>query len=219
MLTACNDCLWKLCLYLDFLIDCLVDIYEIFNINNSSNLDYQMWFKQGISLDDSNFDMENYSSLVDVKLLLKRILDSYWNKPLCKFCITVHCFHARVQSSTCATYQRCNNGRANSEIGYTTDCLYSFCDWQKKLNSVCWNYVHFSHQPLISVAQKRSFPKSNEMHRFITFMRINQDDDDIDYKCYAENLLRCFNKNIARERIDKRFEEFCYFGLLKIVII
>ena len=30
-----------------------------------------MWFKQEISLDDSNFDMENYSSLVDVKLLLK----------------------------------------------------------------------------------------------------------------------------------------------------
>ena len=50
-------------------------------------------------------------------------------------------------------------------------------------------------------------------------MRINQDDDDIDYKCYVKNLLRFFNKNIARERIDKRFEEFCYFGLLKIVII
>ena len=26
-----------------------------------------MWFKQGIILDDSNFDMENSSSLVDVK--------------------------------------------------------------------------------------------------------------------------------------------------------
>ena len=26
-----------------------------------------MWFKQGISLDDSNFDIENYSPLVDVK--------------------------------------------------------------------------------------------------------------------------------------------------------
>ena len=36
-----------------------------------------MWFKEGISLDDSNFDMENYLSLVDVKLLLKRILDGY----------------------------------------------------------------------------------------------------------------------------------------------
>ena len=30
-------------------------------------MDYQMWFKQGINLHDSNFDMENYSSLVDVK--------------------------------------------------------------------------------------------------------------------------------------------------------
>ena len=39
-----------------------------------------MWFKQGMSLDDLNFDMENNSSLVDVKLLLKRILDSYWKK-------------------------------------------------------------------------------------------------------------------------------------------
>ena len=26
-----------------------------------------MWFKQGLSLDDSNFDMENYSSLVAMK--------------------------------------------------------------------------------------------------------------------------------------------------------
>ena len=33
----------------------------------------------------------------------------------------------------------------------------------RKLNSVCCNYVHFSHQPLISVAQKRSFPKSTEV--------------------------------------------------------
>ena len=31
--------MWKLCLYLDFLTDILVDIYEIFNINNSSNFD------------------------------------------------------------------------------------------------------------------------------------------------------------------------------------
>ena len=42
-------------------------IYLIFNIDNSSNLDHRMWFKQGISLDDSNIDMENSSSLVDVK--------------------------------------------------------------------------------------------------------------------------------------------------------
>ena len=32
----------------------------------------------------------------------------------------------------------------------------------RKLNSACYDYVHFSHQPLISVAQKRSFPKSTE---------------------------------------------------------
>ena len=35
-----------------------------------------MWIKQGKSLDDSNFDMENSSSLVDVKLLLKTTTDS-----------------------------------------------------------------------------------------------------------------------------------------------
>ena len=57
------------------------------------------------------------------------------------------------------------------------------------------------------------------MHRFIIFMCMNQDDDDIDYNCYVKNLLRFFNKNIARERTDKRSKEFHYFGLLKTVII
>ena len=32
----------------------------------------------------------------------------------------------------------------------------------RKLNSAGCYYVHFSRQPLISVAQKRSFPKSAE---------------------------------------------------------
>ena len=93
----------------------------------------------------------------------------------------------------------------------------------RKLSSACCYYVHFSHKPLISVAQKRNFSKpthnnSHTMHRPIIFMRIYQDDDDIDYKCYVKNLLRFFIKNIARERFDKRFKEFCYLGLLKIVI-
>ena len=35
-----NDCQWKLCLYLDFLADYLVDIYKIFNISYNLNLDY-----------------------------------------------------------------------------------------------------------------------------------------------------------------------------------
>ena len=77
-------------------------------------------------MDDSNFDMENYSSLVDVELFLKRILGGYRNKLLCKLCITVRRFHARAQNSTCATYEKYNNGRANSKISYTTDYLYSF---------------------------------------------------------------------------------------------
>ena len=50
-------------------------------------------------------------------------------------------------------------------------------------------------------------------------MRIDQDGDDIDYKCYVKNLWRFLNKKIARERIDKSFKELCYFGLLKIVIV
>lgn len=50
-------------------------------------------------------------------------------------------------------------------------------------------------------------------------MLMDQDDDDIDDKCYVKNLSRFLNKNIARERIDKRFKEFYYFGLLKTVII
>ena len=100
-----------------------------------------MGFKEGISLDDSNFDMKNYSSLVDVKLLLKRILDGYWNKLLCKFCITVRRFHARVQRSICATYEKCNNSRANSEIGYTTDCLNSLWDRQKAEFCMLYSFV------------------------------------------------------------------------------
>ena len=182
-----------------------------------------MWFKQRISLDDPNFDMENYYSLVDVKLLLKRILDSYLNKLLCNFSMTVRRFHARVQSWACATHEKCNNGRANSKIGYTTDCLYSFWDRQKADFCMLW-LCAFS-PPSINFCRSISgFPSlllsnnSHTMHRLISFMRINHDDDDIDYKCYVKTLLRFFTKNIARERIDKRFKEFCYFGLLKIVI-
>ena len=111
--------------------------------------------------------MENYCSLVDMKLLLKRILDSYWNKLLCKFCnisfvlqlllkrildsywnkllckfcIAVRRFHARVQSSACAAYENCDNGHANSEIGYTTDCLYSFWDRQKAEFCMLYSFV------------------------------------------------------------------------------
>ena len=92
----------------------------------------------------------------------------------------------------------------------------------RKRSSACCNYVHFSHQPLVSVAHREVFSSllnnnSHTMYRFTIFMRINQDDDDIDYKCCVKNLLRFFNKNIG-ERIDKRFKEFCYFGLLKIVV-
>ena len=43
------------------------------------------------------------------------------------------------------------------------------------------------------------------MHKFIIFMGINQVDDDIDYKLLCEKPVEIFfNKNIARERTDKK---------------
>ena len=102
-----------------------------------------MRFKQGMSLDDLNFGMENYSSLVNVKLLLD----------------------ARVQNSTCTTYEKCTLMyiiavlTPKSVIQLTAFMAF---ETGRKLNSACCNYVHFSHQQLISVAQKRSFPKSTE---------------------------------------------------------
>ena len=58
-----------------------------------------MWFKQGIrSLNNSNFDIENYSFLVDVKLVCKRILDSYWNKLLCKLCFVLEFATSMLES-------------------------------------------------------------------------------------------------------------------------
>ena len=116
-----------------------------------------MWFKQGMSLDDLNFDMENYSSLVDVKLLLKRILDSYWNKLLCKFCITVRRFHAEAKVQLAPPTKNVIMAvlTPKSVMQLTAFIAFETC---RKLNSACCNYVHFSDQPLISVAQKRRFP-------------------------------------------------------------
>ena len=89
----------------------------------------------------------------------------------------------------------------------------------RKLNSAFFPpAINFCH------SKKKVFPSllsnnSHTMNRFIIFMRINEDDDGIDYECYVKNLLRFFSKNMSRERIDKRFKKFCYFGSLKIVII
>ena len=143
-----------------------------------------MWFKQGISLEDSNFDMENYFSLVDVKLLLKKILDSNWNKLLWKL------LESKVQLAPPTK----NVTTPKSVIKLTAFIAF---ETGRKPSSACCNYVHFSHRPLISVAQREVFPillssNSHTMDRFIIFMLINQDDDGIDYKCYVKNLLRFF---------------------------
>ena len=155
---------------------------------------------------------------------IKKILDSHWNKLLCKFWITVLPFPARVESSTCTNCEKCNNGRSNSEISYTTDCLYSFWDRQKAEFFILWLCAFF-HQPFC--LSKEKFSQVNRaiivtMRRFKIFIRINQDqifEDDIDYKCYVKNSLRFFNNKIAWERSDKKFKEFCCIGLLKILII
>ena len=86
------------------------------------------------------------------------------------------------------------------------------------------NVHHFNR--LFFSLKREVFPnllsyKSHTKHRFIILMRTNQDqisDGEIDYKCYVINLLRFLN-NLSTERIDKRFKEFCYIGLLKIFII
>ena len=59
------------------------------------------------------------------------MLDSNWNKlVVCKFYHTAHRFYARVQSSTCTTYDKYlwenKNDRANCEIGYYKGKLSSF---------------------------------------------------------------------------------------------
>ena len=175
-------------------------------------------------MDDSNFDMEN-SSLVDVRLLWKRILDSYRNKLLCKFSITVRPFHARVQSSTCKNYGKCNNCRLTKLVIQLT--AFIAFETSRKLNFVCCNHVHFSHQPLVMSLKRKVLSSllsknSHTMDRFIIFMHTNQEqifDDDTDYKRYVKNLLRFFSNNIANERTDKKFKEFYYIGLLKILII
>ena len=73
----------------------------------------------------------------------------------------------------------------------------------RKLDSVCCNYVHFSHQPLFLSLKREVFPSllsnnteshdaiilSHTMHRFIIFVRINQDqifDDHFNYQCYVK---------------------------------
>ena len=43
-----------------------------------------MWFKQGLSLDDSNFDMKNSSSLVDAKKE-KESFDNKFNEKCVKY--------------------------------------------------------------------------------------------------------------------------------------
>ena len=152
-------------------------------------------------MDDSNFDMENYSSLVDV--------DSCWNELLLKFCITVRPSMLESKVQLARTMKKCNNGRANSESVMQLTAFTAF-ETGRKLNSVCCNYVNFSHQPLFLSLKREVFPSllskdSHTMHRFIIFMRTNQDqifDGDINYQCYVKNLLRFFNNNIAREMID-----------------
>ena len=83
-----DDCLWKLCLYLDFLADFLVDIYEIINKNNSSNTtkcdlkkEKFEWFK---FRHGKLFIFRWYEAVVEKNN--RRLL----NKLLCKFWVPTH---------------------------------------------------------------------------------------------------------------------------------
>ena len=118
----------------------------------------------------------------------KRILDSYWNKLLSKFCIAVGLFHARVQSLTWTIYEKCIMAVLTPKSVTIQLTAFKAFKTDRKLNSVSCNFVHFSHQPLVLSLKREFFPSllsnnSHTMHRLIIFMRTNQDqifDDDID---------------------------------------
>ena len=54
------------------------------------------------------------------------------------------------------------------------------------------------------------------MHRFIIFMRINQGDDDIDYKCYFKNLLRFLKKTLQEKGLIKDSRNFAILDYWKL---
>ena len=105
--------------------------------------------------------MENYFSFVNVKLLLKRILGS----------TEINLFLSSVlQLATSMLESKVQFAPPKKNVIMTVLTpksviqLTAFIAFEtdKKLNSACCSYVHFSHQPLISIAQKRSFPKSTK---------------------------------------------------------
>ena len=71
--------------------------------------------------------MENYSFLVDVKLLLRRILDSNLSKLVCKFYVKSPHFHAKGPKFSLHHLWKMpvgkHNCRANSEIGYIQNSM------------------------------------------------------------------------------------------------
>ena len=89
-------------------------------------------------------------------------------------------YHARVQSSTCTNYEKYIMAVLTSKS--VTIQLTGFTAFKigRKLNSVCCNYVHFSHQPLVLSLKGEFFASllSNNCHTMdslIIFMHINQD--------------------------------------------
>ena len=114
-----------------------------------------MWFKQGISLVHSNFDMDNYSPLVDVKLLLKRILDSYWNNFFVSFVLQ---FAAPMLDSKVQLAPPTKNVIMAVLTPKWVIQLTAFIDFEtgRKLNSAFCNYVHFFHQPFCHSKEKFS---------------------------------------------------------------
>ena len=80
-----------------------------------------------------------------------------------------------------------------------------------KLISVCYNYVHFSHQPLFLSLKREVFlillsNNSHTMHRFIYFIRTNQSFNDkfnkkrIEYLVHYETLCACLKPTADIEK-------------------
>ena len=72
-----------------------------------------------------------------MKLQYTRLLHSNWNKLVRKFYITVHHFHARVQSLTCSTYMEIFCGKAfRLEIPFWANLVQKI-----KIASFRWNLL------------------------------------------------------------------------------
>ena len=104
-----------------------------------------------------------------------------------------------------------------SLIKLTAFATFKICS---KLNTLCFNYMHFF-LPIIFFVAKKVF-SSSRLAIIFTYQLRSNFDDKIDCKCSVKNLLRFFNSDTARGTIDKRLNNLqgiLFFGLMKKQII